>query len=388
MNVLLVDDSPEVRTLLRALLETEPDVTVVGDCGDGAAAVRLAADLQPDLVLMDVLMPGMDGVAATRIITQAAPGIRVVGLSVADDADTLTAMVAAGAVGYLLKSSSHDEIRAAVHAVAAGRPVIAPESLALLLDDLGRRYREERERAEGLAEIDRLKRTFISLVSDQLRNPITSISGHARTLQRGWDVVDDATKLEFLAGIEQQAERLRRLVEQILTVTAIQRGEMSAVPAVFSLDDVARQAVDQFTERMLGRSLALDLAPVLVAGDRMGTVAVAIALVENAVEHTSGAVFVRVARRGSVEALLEVRDEGGGIDADAITPMLDRPFIAGDQSNTRSAGGLGLSLYIAKQVIEAVGGSLELTADAAGSTFRAVLPAVGDEADALPPTAT
>ena len=126
IRLLVVDDHPVVRAGIVGLLAGEPDLEVVGEAGDGAQACELAATLQPDVVLMDLRMPVMDGTTATERILAATPTLRVVVLTTYEtDADILRA-VEAGATGYLLKDTPRDDLVAAVRAVAGGETVLAP----------------------------------------------------------------------------------------------------------------------------------------------------------------------------------------------------------------------------------------------------------------------
>ncbi|MBL7258617.1 response regulator [Paractinoplanes lichenicola] len=133
VRVLLVDDHPVVREGLRAVLEAEPDITVAGECGSGDEAVREAAALRPDVVLMDLRLPGLDGVAATqRIVADRTAAVLV--LTTYDTDGDITRAVAAGAAGYLLKDSSRQQLAAAVRATARGETVLAPRVAAKLAD--------------------------------------------------------------------------------------------------------------------------------------------------------------------------------------------------------------------------------------------------------------
>jgi len=126
IRLLVVDDHPVVRAGIVGLLAGEPDLEVVGEAADGAQACDLAAALQPDVVLMDLRMPVMDGTTATERILAATPTVRVVVLTTYEtDADILRA-VEAGATGYLLKDTPRDDLVAAVRAVAGGETVLAP----------------------------------------------------------------------------------------------------------------------------------------------------------------------------------------------------------------------------------------------------------------------
>ncbi len=133
IRVLLVDDHPVVRRGLHALLSSLEGVEVVGEAGDGEQAVREAQILAPDVVLMDIQMPGMDGIQATRRILAAAPGCAVLVLSMFETDESVVTVLEAGARGYLLKGAGQDEIARALQAVAAGQVVLEPSVAARLV---------------------------------------------------------------------------------------------------------------------------------------------------------------------------------------------------------------------------------------------------------------
>src|SRR5262245_10117065 len=120
IRVAIVDDHPVFRAGLRAVVQECPDLEYVGEAGDGVAAVALAATLQPDVVLMDIHMPGGTGVAATRRITAEQPAVRVLMLTMLEDDTSVFAAMRAGARGYLLKGAAPDDIVRAIAVVAAG----------------------------------------------------------------------------------------------------------------------------------------------------------------------------------------------------------------------------------------------------------------------------
>ena len=123
IRVLLVDDQAAVRHGLRLRLRVEPDVAVIGEAGDGATALELARKLDPDVVLMDVELPGMDGIAATTALRAAVPRTAVVILSLHDDAATRGRATAAGAVAFVTKHRMGDALLAAIQRAAGGAPV-------------------------------------------------------------------------------------------------------------------------------------------------------------------------------------------------------------------------------------------------------------------------
>lgn len=126
ITVLLADDHPIVRSGLRALLGSIDGLTVVGDAADGREAVRQAVTLHPDVLVMDIQMPDLDGIAATRQIARDAPDVAVLMLTMYHDDDSVFAAMRAGARGYLLKGAEQDEIVRAIRAVAAGEAIFGP----------------------------------------------------------------------------------------------------------------------------------------------------------------------------------------------------------------------------------------------------------------------
>lgn len=133
ITVLLVDDHQMVRTGIATLLAATDDIIVVGQAGDGAAAVAAATDTLPDVVLMDLSMPVLDGVEATRQILQSQPDVRVVVLTSFSDRDRVSDALAAGAVGYLLKDCDPSDLLAAVRSAAAGHVPLDPRVARVLL---------------------------------------------------------------------------------------------------------------------------------------------------------------------------------------------------------------------------------------------------------------
>jgi DNA-binding NarL/FixJ family response regulator len=132
-SVVVVDDHQMVRAGLATLLEASGDVTVVGQAADGAAAIRVVSELHPDVVLMDLSMPVLDGVEATRAVVSSVPGVRVVVLTSFSDRARVSDALAAGAVGYLLKDCEPQELLAAVRAAAAGHVPLDPRVAGVLL---------------------------------------------------------------------------------------------------------------------------------------------------------------------------------------------------------------------------------------------------------------
>jgi DNA-binding NarL/FixJ family response regulator len=127
LRILLVDDHPLVREGLRALLTSLPDMTIVGEAGDGEEAVTMALERQPDIILMDLHMPKLNGIEATRRIVSASPHIGILVLTMLGDDDSVFGAMRAGARGYLLKGAGKAEVLRAITVVAQGEAIFSPQ---------------------------------------------------------------------------------------------------------------------------------------------------------------------------------------------------------------------------------------------------------------------
>ncbi|OKJ10626.1 LuxR family transcriptional regulator [Streptomyces sp. CB00316] len=165
VRVLLVDDQPLVRSGLRMLMAHHPDLEVVGEASTGAEAVRLAGEIDPDVVVMDIRMPGMDGIEATRLITAGPAASRVLVLTTFDEDDHVYGALRAGASGFVVKDMALDEILAAVRVVAAGDALIAPGVTRRLIAEFAGRPASAPARSprpvEGITEREREVLTLV-----------------------------------------------------------------------------------------------------------------------------------------------------------------------------------------------------------------------------------
>ena len=134
LRIALVDDQDLVRTGFRMILDAQRDMCVVGQASDGAGALSMVRTTRPDVVLMDIRMPALDGIAATRAVLEADPGIKVIVLTTFDLDDYLVAAMRAGASGFLLKDTTAPELIAGIRAVARGDSVVAPSATRRLLE--------------------------------------------------------------------------------------------------------------------------------------------------------------------------------------------------------------------------------------------------------------
>lgn len=187
ISVLIVDDHPVVRQGLRALLEVQDDITVVGEAGDGRAAVSLATSLSPDIVLLDLKLPGMDGIAVLQPLTAA--GLRVLVLTSATDPAAASQAVRAGAAGVVYKDIDPDALVRAIRSVHDGNVLLAPEAAGSLIRGSAASTLTPRERevlagiAEGRSnrEIARLLRVSEKTVKAHVSSVLAKLGVQDRT---------------------------------------------------------------------------------------------------------------------------------------------------------------------------------------------------------------
>jgi DNA-binding NarL/FixJ family response regulator len=210
MKILLADDHALMREGLRMLLEKLAGITIVGEADNGISAVRMARDLKPDLVLMDIAMPDLNGIEASRRIMAEAPRAKVIALSMHADKRFVRHMFAAGAAGYVLKGSAFEEVAAAIKTVAAGRIYISPKITDQVLADYVKQLAKssagaesplsgrEREVLQMLAEGKSSRK-----IAERLQVSVTTVDTHRKHImdKLGFRTIAELTKYAVREGL-------------------------------------------------------------------------------------------------------------------------------------------------------------------------------------------
>jgi DNA-binding NarL/FixJ family response regulator len=169
-RVFIVDDDALMRAGLRAVLSSDEGIDVVGEAGDGRAAVDGVRRLTPDVVLMDVRMPRMDGIEATREIATAAPGVRILILTTFEDDDYVFGALSAGASGFLLKRARPEQLIEAIHTIAGGESLLSPSVTRTVIDRMARQPVPDPAAGRRLRELTPRERDVLELMARGLSN--------------------------------------------------------------------------------------------------------------------------------------------------------------------------------------------------------------------------
>jgi DNA-binding NarL/FixJ family response regulator len=165
IRVLIVDDEELMRAGLRGVLSSDPAIEVVGEAGDGRDAVHRARALEPDVVLMDVRMPGLDGIAATQRLLAEVPGASVVILTTFEQDDYIFGALRAGASGFLLKRTRPEELIAAIHTIAAGDSLLSPSVTSRVIERMARQPAPDATRDARLGDLTPRELEVLELVA-------------------------------------------------------------------------------------------------------------------------------------------------------------------------------------------------------------------------------
>jgi len=209
IRVVLADDHRMLREALRSTLEKEPDIEVVGEAADGSSTLKVVRDLEPDVIVLDVAMPEMNGMdAAARIFTRF-PKTKIIALSAYSDKRYVEQMLKAGAVGYVVKASAGTELLRAIRAAAAGETYVCPEVANILVSDL---KAQRNKAASTAAPLSRREREVLQLLAEGHRSPaiaerlfisVATVDAHRRNMMRKLNLhtVADLTRYAIREGL-------------------------------------------------------------------------------------------------------------------------------------------------------------------------------------------
>jgi two-component system response regulator NreC len=205
IRVLLADDHRMLREGIRALLERQDDITVVGEASDGRETVRLAASLCPDLVVMDVSMPLLNGIEATRQIKRDCPKVRVLILTVHEQKDYVAQLLVAGADGYIIKRAAGEELIVAIRTVCQGQAFLHPSVTKVVVDDYVKRL-QEGDGAEAYRILTQREREVLQLIAegytnremaDLLHISIKTVQNHRSKIMSKLDLHDRGELIKY-----------------------------------------------------------------------------------------------------------------------------------------------------------------------------------------------
>lgn len=214
IRIVLCDDHQIIREGLRSLLEKQPDMSVVGEGTNGHDAIRLAHEKRPDVLVLDVAMPELNGMSATRRLSEDLPNLRILGLSMHSDRHFVTGMLSAGAAGYMLKDSAFAELTTAIRTIVAGGLYVSPRIAGNVLQEFCRRSRPARRVTK--VELTEREQEILQLIAEgrstkeiagKLNVSIKTVETHRQHIMQKVDVHNVASLTKYairegLTGLE------------------------------------------------------------------------------------------------------------------------------------------------------------------------------------------
>jgi RNA polymerase sigma factor (sigma-70 family) len=220
VRVLIADDDDLMRAGLRAVFSSDETIDVVGEAGDGRGAITRARELRPDVVLMDVRMPNLDGIAATRDVLAVSPELKVIILTTFEQDDYIFGALRAGASGFLLKRTRPEDLIAAIHTVAAGDSLLSPSVTRKVIDRMAEQPAPDASSGERLTELTPREREVLELVARGLSNgeiaqafviEESTVKTHVKRILRKLQVRDrvQAVIFAYESGLTQPGPKTR-----------------------------------------------------------------------------------------------------------------------------------------------------------------------------------
>jgi signal transduction histidine kinase len=370
IRVLIVDDQEVIRTAAAELLGDDPSLDVIGQATNGAEAVEQAAALSPDVVVMDMRMPVMDGVEATRRIAAVQPETHVLVHSAYGDESLVIEAFQAGARGYVLKGSSASDLLKAVQNVAGGHAHVSDEVARPLITKLIHALDRERqtrvaaeEAADLAARVSAQQQEFAIQAAHELRTPLTVLLGALEMLAD----IEDAPLGQRRSLAASAVEAARRLARLTADLEVVATGDNLAI--VIGKVNVA-DAVRGVLAELPTRDVCVDVSDLIVLADPERLHQVLGHIVRNALSVSAepGSIRVRTARDDET-VVIDVSDRGPGFDLNVLDAMFE-PFV----HELGSACGLGVGLAVVRELTRRMGGTVIASNNTdGGATVRVVL---------------
>jgi signal transduction histidine kinase len=346
-RVVLVDDVTELRRLVRHVLESSERFEVVGEAADGRDAVELAEGLQPDLMLLDISMPVMDGMDALPRILEASPSTVVVMLSGFEAERLAKASLELGARAYIEKGTSPTALIAGLLEIL-GAPSTDPDRL-----EVG--SPAEVHAGAGLLD-DVSPEEMMALVAHEIRNPLAVIQGFGMELQNRWETMPDAIRLDAVTRMTERARYLNTVVNNLMYMRKLESAQAWIEPTEEDVGALLEQMQDELIGSARRHELKFELdaglPPVKVDVARFRQVLAN--LIVNAAKFSPPGALIRLVtaphERG---VLVQVIDQGIGIPEAQREEVFDK-FRRLDQSGS----GIGLGLYISRALMASMGGEM------------------------------
>lgn len=365
-RVLLADDTPEIRMLVRMALELEGGFEIVGEAGDGAEALHLSDQHQPDAIVLDLAMPVMDGLEAIPAIKKGNPNTKILVLSGFDAPRMMDEAMEAGADAYLEKGEPAHKI---VQMLQGFYPDAVGEELDLddlKIDDLSN---EPVLAGEVNAEHDT---ETLSALAHELMTPVTVVQGFAETLAERADSLDAKTIEEWARTIARNAGNMASIIRSFRETARLESGETELDLEHVELVHAVTEMLADLSTMVAGRDIHLHApSTVEVVADRVKVRQILTNLVSNAVKFSpSGTPIEITVATGTFYGEICVRDHGRGVAPDKVGSLFRKFARLGAPEP-----GSGLGLYICRRLARAHGGDVVYRpADGEGATFCVRLP--------------
>lgn len=362
-TVVLADDVPELRRLLRQILHWSARFTVVAEAADGTEAIALAEEHEPDILLLDISMPVMDGMEALPRIRAVSPRTKVVVLSGFEAERLEQTALEIGAAAYIEKGVPPALLITALLDVVDGnrdeRPPPVPAPAPPHLSDTA-----------TLQDIS--AEEMMSLVAHEIRNPLAVIQGFGTELSSRWDTMTDELKLDSVRRMTERARYLNTVVNNLMFMRKLESGEYPFVPAVEEIDPLMEALRDELMDLARGHPLEIEVAPGLPAVniDMMCIRQVLTNLVVNAAKFSPAKEPITVTvERSQDGVVISVTDRGPGIPPERRDAVFEK-FTRLEEGGS----GIGLGLFISRALMTTMGGDLWVAEGGPGATLSCLLP--------------